>query len=816
MKKLLVTIFVLIGCVYCRANADTVSLREVFLNPPQQAKPIVIWQWMNGVVTQEGITRDLEAFARAGIGGVQNFQIGGDIQTHLSDSTVQIGNDKWKRLMRHAIDECARLGLSFGTHNCPGWSSSGYKTVKPEYSMQKLVWSETEVSGGKDTQVWVLQKPDTRLNRGSEEWKHYEFLDLPEIDSVFNFYRDIAVLAIPAEKESTLLRSDIINLTDKMDAEGKLSWKAPAGKWLVLRIGHTTNGRTNASTSPQSGVGLECDKMSKEAVRHYWESYPRMLLDVAGEHAGKTFTRIEIDSYEAGTQNWTPKMREEFKTRRGYELLPWLVTLVTGQTIDSKKATRQFKKDWQATIEDLYAECYYGEMSRLTHEIPGMRLLVQPYGKPLNTDKVCRRLHDDLLCCEFWMRPNNWGGRSAERMGKITQGGLLYGEGFTAWPLVAWSDAPSDLKPVADHNFVLGVNAMMLHAAAQNPWGDHALPGMAFGKWGTQFSPNQTWWKTGGKAFFAYIARCQALLQKGKRITDKLNTAKGIEYIHKQTEQADIYFFTNQTAQARESVIDFPPTSRQAMRFDPMHGTVCAYSGTLKLEAYESAFVVFEEGAVRIEPAQAYLPTDSIRIAGNWKISFPQIGTIQTDSLRSWTESGNDEIKYFSGTATYTIDFKLPKRFFKTKKDEKRRYVLNLGEVKNVAVVSVGADAQANMSADTLWMAPYACDVTGRLRPGNNRLTIQVTNLWANRMIGDEQYPDDAEWSEPFVYEYAPGKPTVGRFLERVPEWVENQTPRPSKQRKTFTDFKFFTKDSKVLPSGLLGTVMLRIDTVTD
>ncbi|MEY4489587.1 MAG: hypothetical protein RIQ79_2095, partial [Verrucomicrobiota bacterium] len=173
-------------------NAD--SLEDAFRTPPALAKPLIIWQWMNGVVSREGITADLEAFQRAGIGGVQNFQIGGLNQALADDPTVQIGGEKWRELMRFTIDECARLGLSFGTHNCPGWSSSAAPDVKPEDSMQKLIWTETKASGPAPL-ILKLKQPKT--------------------DPKLNFYRDIAVLALPDTSTPAPLES-IIDLTAKM------------------------------------------------------------------------------------------------------------------------------------------------------------------------------------------------------------------------------------------------------------------------------------------------------------------------------------------------------------------------------------------------------------------------------------------------------------------------------------------------------------------------------------------------------------------------------------------------------------------------
>ena len=130
--------------------------------------------------------------------------------------------------------------------------------------------------------------------------------------------------------------------------------------------------------------------------------------------------------------------------------------------------------------------------------------------------------------------------------------------------------------------------------------------------------------------------------------------------------------------------------------------------------------------------------------------------------------------------------------------------ILDLGVVKNIASVSVNGE-----SCGTLWKPPFRADVSRALKPGKERLEVRVTNLWPNRMIGDEQEPDDCEWGEPMRYHYAPGNPVIGRQLARVPQWLIENKPRPSKGRYAFMSFKFFTKDSPLLPSGLLGPVTL-------
>src|SRR3954469_24687196 len=146
------------------AAAD--PLADGFRHPPESARPLVFWQWMNGSVTKEGITSDLESFQRVGLGGVQNFLVGGSEAT-VTDPNVQVLNPQWRELMRFSIEECARLGLSFGTHNCPGWSASGSPGVLPADAMKKLVWTAKDVEAGTAVELKSLPSPaaDSRYYR---------------------------------------------------------------------------------------------------------------------------------------------------------------------------------------------------------------------------------------------------------------------------------------------------------------------------------------------------------------------------------------------------------------------------------------------------------------------------------------------------------------------------------------------------------------------------------------------------------------------------------------------------------------------------
>ena len=566
--------------------------------------------------------------------------------------------------------------------------------------------------------------------------------------------------------------------------------------------------------------------MSREAVRRFWEGYPSLIIDLAGSETGKAFQRFEIDSYEAGGQEWTPLLPEEFLKRRNYDIRQWL-PVFAGVTVGSKEDTQRMKRDWQETVTDLFAENYYGYMSQLASE-QGLQLMVQPYGtgsskpfNPINANKIVKQINSDAtICAEFWAKPDNWGWKDVPRVVSAAHNSgrqQVYAEGFTCWPLHAWKDDPAALKRTGDRAFCLGINRLMLHAAATNPWPD-AKPGMSFGMWGTWWTPGQTWWKDGATALFSYFTRCQSLLQRGK-FADNFNSkqasltaAPSLQWTHRKDGDTDIYFIANVADTAFATTLTFNIADMLPEVWNPYNGdikTVQSWQSdgkntqlAMHIDCNESVFIVFRkrtnEKGTTLQLQQREV-VKALPINSRWTVTFPEIGTVEYESLKAWNESEQPDIKYFSGTAKYATDVNLKSV------DKSSRYILDLGDVKNMAVVSVNGHR-----CPVSWHAPFEVDITGLLHKGKNTLEIEVTNLWVNRMIGDEQEDDDVEWSEPFSFSAAPGRPAVGRFMKTVPEWLSKGLPRPSTKRKAVISFKFYDKDAPLLPSGLIGPVVIR------
>ena len=179
-----------------------------FMLPPSSARPQSFWIWMNGNISKEGITLDLEAMKSAGIGGVFNFDVGAGIPK----GPVEYLSSEWLALKKHAIEEAERLGLDFLMHNCPGWSASGGPWITPELAMQQITWSEAYVEGGK------------QINR-----------NLPKPRNRLDYYKDIAVLAFPSLEGETLLQTMKGSLSNGPVNKKQLNGEDPEG--VVVRPG---------------------------------------------------------------------------------------------------------------------------------------------------------------------------------------------------------------------------------------------------------------------------------------------------------------------------------------------------------------------------------------------------------------------------------------------------------------------------------------------------------------------------------------------------------------------------------------------------
>jgi hypothetical protein len=504
--------------------ADMTQIKEKFLTPPDSARPHTWWHWMNGNITKEGITADLEAMARIGIGGAQIFNVADKSSVNIPAGPVEYMSEEWLDLVAHAVKEAGRLRLEICMHNCAGWSSSGGPWITPEYAMKKVTISQTEFSGPAAINLRLAVPPT--------EW---------------DYYQDVAVIAFPTPKNSTyrlsdalrkagfesaygidldpteapedaVIRSDaVVDISRNMGPEGQLRWNCPAGDWTVLRIGYTITGKEN-HPAMGSGLGLECDKLSRQAMDVHWQKGIRPILDKLGGLAGPVMNNLLIDSYEVGINNWTKGFEKEFKARRGYDLIRYLPVL-TGRVVDSTDVSERFLWDYRRTISDLFAANYYGYFADKCHRA-GLLCSVEPYDGPFECMAIASQA--DILMGEFWIGMGvNPSVRIASSLAHVYGRPIAGAESFTSMPQDGrWQNHPRSMKALGDEIWCNGINRYIFHRYAHQPWLDK-WPGMTMGQWGTHFERTNTWWND-GQAWMRYIARSQYLLQAGRFHADVL------------------------------------------------------------------------------------------------------------------------------------------------------------------------------------------------------------------------------------------------------------------------------------------------------
>ncbi len=656
-------------CLLIIFNSMAVDIRNLWSAPPKEAHPWVFWYWMQGAVSKEGITADLEAMKQNGIVGAYLMPIKGVPEKPWLTASVEQLSPLWWEMVKHAFTEADRLGIEIGFHICDGFALAGGPWITPELSMQKVVWKRTQVSGGKQVDITLPQPesyegyykdiaifayptpkgenvssydvkpkvstsiPNTNVqflaNENNEEnfrsespcWIQYTFdkpftcrtiqvipsgnnfqaqrLTVESSNDGINFRKVIQLIpprqgwqnqdfamthSIPettaryfrfvynkegsepgAEdldaakwKQSLKIKGiylssdarinqfegkngsvwrvsprtienqtpnslsinqkDLINITQFVDKNGKLNWKAPKGNWTILRMGHTSTGHTNATGG--KGAGLESDKFNPEAIRLQFNSWFGKALDVAGKDLESRVVKVfHVDSWECGSQNWSPVFREEFKKRRGYDLVT-VLPVMAGIPINSADFSERVLHDVRQTISELVVDKFYKELKTLVNA-KGIQFSAENVSPTMLSDGMLHYQHVDIPMNEFWLqspthdKPNDV--LDAISGAHIYGKNIIQAESFTQLRTM-WNETPAMVKSLQDREYALGINKLSYHVYVHNPWLDRK-PGMTLDGIGFYFQRDQTWWNL-GRAWVDYATRCHALLQYGKPVVD--------------------------------------------------------------------------------------------------------------------------------------------------------------------------------------------------------------------------------------------------------------------------------------------------------
>ncbi|MBI4876084.1 MAG: hypothetical protein HY822_15715 [Acidobacteria bacterium] len=312
-------------------------------------------------------------------------------------------------------------------------------------------------------------------------------------------------------------RRTIADLSGRIDAQGRLEWDVPPGKWVLLRFVCANNGEQLKVASPNS-QGLAIDHFSAEATRFHMRYMMDLLKAEIGDFSRTALKYMYSCSYEVQGSIWTGDLPEQFRRRRGYDLIPFLPALLGAQVGDAE-VTRRFIYDFRKTLGDVLVDAYYATARQEANRY-GLRLSAEAGGPgpplhqvPVDALKALGAL--DTPRGEFWKRHNVWVVKETACAAHIYGKRVIEMEAFTSFR--HWQDGPSDLKDIADRAFCDGANRFVFHTNPHRPR-LAGQPGWVYLA-GTHVGPSEVWWPM-AKPFLDYLSRCSYLLQQGLFVGD--------------------------------------------------------------------------------------------------------------------------------------------------------------------------------------------------------------------------------------------------------------------------------------------------------
>ena len=317
------------------------------------------------------------------------------------------------------------------------------------------------------------------------------------------------------ESQKIIQSNQVLDITDKVNAQGELVCTVPKGKWVILNTAMIPTGTTN-TPAPKEATGYETDKMSKEHIRAHFDNYLGKILERIPAQDRKTFRIVVEDSYETGGQNWTDNMIPDFKAAYHYDPVPY-IPVFSGIVVGSEEESDRFLWDVRRLIADEVSYNYVGGLRQVSHE-HGLTTWLENYGHWGYPGEFLQYgSQSDEIAGEFWSFGDlgDIENRCASSCGHIYGKKKVWAESFTCGG-PDFTQYPGQMKQRGDRFFTEGINSTLLHLYIQQP--DDKMPGI--NAWfGNEFNRNNTWFSQ-MDVFTKYLKRCNYMLQQGTYIAD--------------------------------------------------------------------------------------------------------------------------------------------------------------------------------------------------------------------------------------------------------------------------------------------------------
>jgi len=474
----------------------------------QTAKPWTRWWWMGSAVNRQDLTENMEQYKAVGLGGLEITPIYG--VKGYEQQFIPYLSPAWMDMLKHTVKEAGRLELGIDMANGTGWPFGGGPLIDEQYACKDLVYKTWSLKAGeslKDTVKYMqeaLVRTDGGVKIGIGQVRDPIYMN-NDLQSLA-FFQVRFARALPLEALMAYgAEGQVVNLTRKVDAAGRLDWKAPegGGDWTLYGMFQGWHGKMVERAAP-GGEGNVIDHFSGAALKKYLSRF-----DTAFGAGGVSGVRAFFnDSYEVddakGQSNWTPGFLEVFRSYRGYDLREHLPELLS----DGGRVLC----DYRETISDLLLD-QFTRGWRSWAQGKGAVIRNQAHGAPANildlyaASDIPETEGSDILRYKF-----------ASSAGHVMGRPLVSSESVT-WLNEHFLSSLADVKQALDLDWLGGVNHVFYHGTAYSPRRD-PWPGWLFYA-AVHFTPNDPCWKDFA-VLNQYVARCQSFLQQGTPDNDVL------------------------------------------------------------------------------------------------------------------------------------------------------------------------------------------------------------------------------------------------------------------------------------------------------
>lgn len=497
---LAVTCLLCLSCGQKKAEWPTIN---------NETKPWTRWWWPGSAVTKEGITAELEAFAKAGLGGVEITPIYG--VKGFEDKFVPYLSEEWIGLLRHTLSEAKRLNLGVDMATGTGWPFGG-PWVTDEFAAKNIYHKVYDLSGGQrlKQKIEFIQPPLLRTVNPID----VSIKDLKQPVSQNNNLQQLAIDQVRFERKLPLVAliaysaiGEIADLKTEVAGDGTLNWTAPPGKWKLYALFQGWHGKMVERAGP-GGEGNVIDHFSRRAIDRYLSKF-----DSAFEgHDISSLRAFFNDSYEVddalGAADWTPELLAAFKSNRGYNLQQHLPELFDSTSADGARVLY----DYRLTISELLLSNFTQPWTSWANKHQAITRN-QAHGSPANI----LDLYSTVGIPEIE-------GTDPLRIRMATSAANVSGKRLVSSESATWLDehfesSLGDIKSAVDLFLVNGVNHIFYHGTCYSPQ-DEPWPGWLFYAAVHLNQRNPQW--IDFDVLNNYVARCQSFLQNSKADNDIL------------------------------------------------------------------------------------------------------------------------------------------------------------------------------------------------------------------------------------------------------------------------------------------------------